>query len=115
VESFSVPNRTLPVFIDISKSETYSFEGGNADLRPYPARLHRTSRRFPRCFKALAGAVELFVYFYNKPDIEEKPCSKASGLFREKLVNTHLVTPEFINTIDTKSKIVFNLSNTSFK
>jgi hypothetical protein len=47
-----------------NKSETYSVEGTNADLRHYLARLQRASRCFSRCFKALARAVELFVYFY---------------------------------------------------
>ena len=45
------------------KSQTYSVEGGNADLRHYPVRLHCSSRYLSRCFKALARAVELFVYF----------------------------------------------------
>jgi IS1 family transposase len=46
------------------KSHTYSVEGGNADIRHYLARLHRSSRCFSRCFKALARAVELFVCLF---------------------------------------------------
>ena len=54
------------------KSETYSVEGGNTDLRHYLARLHRSSRCFSRCFKALARAVELFVYFYNERQLKKR-------------------------------------------
>ncbi|MBA2607035.1 MAG: IS1 family transposase [Acidobacteria bacterium] len=54
------------------KSQTYSVEGGNADLRHYLARLGRSSRCFSRCFKALARAVELFVYFYNERQLKKR-------------------------------------------
>jgi IS1 family transposase len=47
------------------KSETYSVEGNNADLRHYLARLARKSRCFSRCFTALCNAVKLFVFAYN--------------------------------------------------
>lgn len=47
------------------KSETYSVEGCNADLRHYLARLARRSRCFSRCIHALRRAVDLFVHFYN--------------------------------------------------
>lgn len=48
------------------KSQTYSVEGGNADLRHYLARLARKSRCFSRCIKALRRAVKLFVWAYNQ-------------------------------------------------
>lgn len=48
------------------KSETYSVEGANADLRHYLARLRRRSRCFSRCEAALRNAVKLFVYAYNR-------------------------------------------------
>jgi insertion element IS1 protein InsB len=48
------------------KSETYSVEGANADLRHYLARLRRRSRCFSRCEKALRNAVKLFVFAYNQ-------------------------------------------------
>ncbi len=48
------------------KSETYSVEGSNADLRHYLARLRRKSRCFSRCVEALRNAVKLFVYAYNR-------------------------------------------------
>ena len=48
------------------KSQTYSVEAVNADLRHYLARLMRRSRCFSRCLKALRRAVDLFVHFYNQ-------------------------------------------------
>ena len=47
------------------KSETYSVEGDNADLRHYLARLARKSRCFSRSLVALARQVKLFVFCYN--------------------------------------------------
>ena len=47
------------------KSETYSVEGDNADLRHYLARLGRKSRCFSRSLAALARQVRLFVFCYN--------------------------------------------------
>lgn len=58
------------------KSQTYSVEGGNADLRHYLARLGRSSRCFSRCLKALARAVELFVYFYNERQMKKRRLPK---------------------------------------
>ncbi len=45
-----------------NKSETYSVEGDNAELRHYLARLTRKSRCFSKCISALRRAVELFVW-----------------------------------------------------
>ncbi len=50
----------------LNKSDTYSVEGGNADLRHYLARLVRKSRCFSRCIGALRRAVKLFVSCYNQ-------------------------------------------------
>src|SRR3712207_9088289 len=52
------------------KSETYSVEGVNADLRHYLARLARRSRCFSRCINALARAVDLFVRCYNARQLQ---------------------------------------------
>ena len=49
-----------------NKSQTYTVEGGNADLRHYLARLGRKSRCFSRCIEALRRAVKLFVWCYNQ-------------------------------------------------
>jgi IS1 family transposase len=67
------------------KSETYSVEGGNADLRHYLARLQRSSRCFSRCFKALARAVELFVYFYNERQLRKRKLPKYPAYLAQKL------------------------------
>ena len=48
------------------KSQTYSVEGDNAELRHYLARLARRSRCFSRCIKALRRAIKLFVYAWNR-------------------------------------------------
>jgi IS1 family transposase len=50
----------------LDKSQTYSVEGDNAELRHYLARLGRRSRCFSRCVKALARAVKLLVYAWNR-------------------------------------------------
>ena len=47
------------------KSDTYSVEGDNADLRHYLARLARKSRCFSRCPYALRCAIRLFAFCYN--------------------------------------------------
>ena len=67
------------------KSETYSVEGGNADIRHYLARLHRASRCFSRCFKALARAVELFVYFYNERQLKKRKYPKYPAYLAQNL------------------------------
>jgi len=52
-------------FTVVDKSQTYSVEGDNAELRHYLARLARKSRCFSRCLAALQRAVKLFVYAWN--------------------------------------------------
>ena len=48
------------------KSQTYSVEGGNADLRHYLARLAKKSRCFSRSLTALSRAINFFVECWNK-------------------------------------------------
>ena len=48
------------------KSETYSVEGGNADLRHSLARLARKSRCFSRSIDGLRRAIKLLVWAYNQ-------------------------------------------------
>ena len=67
------------------KSQTYSVEGGNADLRHYLARLQRASRCFSRCFKALARAVELVVYFYNERQLKKRRFPKYPAYLAQNL------------------------------
>jgi len=47
------------------KSDTYSVEADNAELRHYLARLARKSRCFSRCPYALHCAIRLFAFSYN--------------------------------------------------
>jgi hypothetical protein len=67
------------------KSQTYSVEGSNADLRHYLARLRRASRSFSRCFKALTRAVELFVYFYNQRQSKKRRFPKYPAYLAQNL------------------------------
>lgn len=48
------------------KSQTYSVEADNAELRHYLARLVRRSRCFSRCIHALWRSVKLFVFAWNR-------------------------------------------------
>lgn len=52
--------------ISQGKEQTFTIESLNADLRTYLGRLKRRSRCFSRCWQALARAVRLFVWHYNK-------------------------------------------------
>ncbi len=54
------------------KSQTYSVEGTNAELRHYLAHLARRSRCFSRCIHALSRAVDLFVRFYNARQVKKR-------------------------------------------
>jgi IS1 family transposase len=48
------------------KEETYTIESLNADLRTYLGRLKRRSRCFSRCWQALARAIRMFTWHYNR-------------------------------------------------
>ena len=50
----------------LDKSQTFSVEGVNAQLRHYLARIGRESRCFSRCLHALRRAVDLFVFCWNQ-------------------------------------------------
>jgi len=54
------------------KSQTYSVEANNADLRHYLARLQRNSRCFSRCLNALRRALWLFAYAYNQRQLKQR-------------------------------------------
>ncbi len=49
-----------------NKSQTYSVEADNAELRHYLARLARRSRCFSRSIQALRTAVKLLVHAWNR-------------------------------------------------
>jgi len=54
------------------KRQTYRVEGDNAELRHYLARLARRSRCFSRSLKALAQAVKVFVYAWNRRQLHKQ-------------------------------------------
>jgi len=54
------------------KTETYSVEAGNAELRHYLARLARSSRCFSRCPYALACAIRWFVFCFNQRQLKQR-------------------------------------------
>jgi insertion element IS1 protein InsB len=54
------------------KSKTYSVEGDNSELRHYLARLARKSRCFSRSAEALEAAVKLFVYCFNRRQLQKQ-------------------------------------------
>ena len=54
------------------KSDTYSVEADNAEMRHYLARLARSSRCFSRCPYALSCALRLFVYCYNHRQLKSQ-------------------------------------------
>jgi len=47
-----------------NKDDTYTVEGGNADLRTYIPTLQRRSRCFPRKIETLNAVLKLFAYAY---------------------------------------------------
>jgi IS1 family transposase len=54
------------------KSQTYSVEGGNADLRHYLARLAKKSRCFSRSLEALRRVITLFVDCWNRRQLYKR-------------------------------------------
>ena len=56
----------------VGKSDTYSVEADNAELRHYLARLARKSRCFSRCPYALECALRLFVYCFNHRQLQKQ-------------------------------------------
>lgn len=54
------------------KSQTYTVEGQNAELRHYLARLHRKTRCFSKCLIALWRAIDLFVHFWNRRQLAQR-------------------------------------------
>jgi len=54
------------------KTDTYSVEADNAELRHYLARLARRSRCFSRCPEALKAALKLFMYCFNRRRLHKR-------------------------------------------
>jgi IS1 family transposase len=66
--------------VSVGKTDTFSVEGDNAEFRHYLARLARASRCFSRCPIALANAIHLFVYCFNRRQLYQQrfPLYKAN-------------------------------------
>ncbi len=80
------------------KSQTYSVEGTNADLRHYLARLARRSRCFSRCIRALTRAVDLFVRCYNARQLRKRkypkyPAPLTAMIYRHSPRSTSVMSP----------------------
>lgn len=56
----------------LDKSQTFSVEGDNAELRHYLARLHRSTRCFSKSLDALRRALDVFVYFWNMRQLRQR-------------------------------------------
>jgi len=52
--------------LSVRKEQTYTIESLNADLRTYLGRLKRQSRCFSRSWEALAKAIRMFTWYYNR-------------------------------------------------
>ena len=61
------------------RSQTYTVEGTNADLRTYLGRLKRRSRCFTRALSALRTAMKLFVYYYNHAQLHKMRTGKLAS------------------------------------
>jgi insertion element IS1 protein InsB len=65
------------------KSQTYSVEADNAELRHYLARLGRKSRCFSRCIHALWRTIKLFVYAWNRRQLHKLRFPRYSAHLRD--------------------------------
>jgi len=59
-----------------NKSQTYSVEADNAELRHYLARLGRKSRCFSRCIQALWRSIKVFVFAWNRRQLHKRAFPK---------------------------------------
>ena len=66
-----------------NKSQTYSVEADNAELRHYLARLVRKSRCFSRCIHALWRSVKLFVCAWNRRQLFKRAFPNAIAHVRD--------------------------------
>ena len=55
----------------LDKSQTFSVEGDNAELRHYLARLHRSTRCFSKSLEALRRTIDMFVHFWNMRQLRQ--------------------------------------------
>lgn len=62
--------------VSTGKSETYSVEADNAELRHYLAMLARRSRCFSRCPYVLECALRVFIYSFNRRQLHRGLCPR---------------------------------------
>jgi IS1 family transposase len=55
-----------------NKTQTYSVEANNAELRHYLARLARSSRCFSRSLPSLRAALKLFIFAWNRRQLAKQ-------------------------------------------
>src|SRR5262249_35218805 len=65
------------------KSQTYSVEADNAELRHYLARLARKSRCFSRSIRALWRSIKLFVFAWNRRQLYHRAFPKYPAHVRD--------------------------------
>ena len=65
------------------KSQTYSVEANNAELRHYLARLARKSRCFSRSLRALWRSVKLFVFAWNRRQLYKRAFPRYPAYVRD--------------------------------
>jgi insertion element IS1 protein InsB len=75
------------------KTETFSVEADNAELRHYLARLARRSRCFSRCPEALKAALKLFMYCFNQRQLYKQRFPNYSAHFYQFIYAQTLSTP----------------------
>jgi hypothetical protein len=63
----------------LDKSQTYSAEGDNAELRHHLARLHRSTRCYSKCVRALQQALAFFVETWNRRQLKQHTYPKYIG------------------------------------
>ncbi len=83
-----------------NKSQTYSMEGDNAELRHYVARLARRSRCFTRSIQALQDAIQLFVYAWNRRQLFRRDHPRYSAHVCSIRLPVTLATPSARNSSD---------------
>lgn len=71
-------HRSLP-----DKSQTYSVEADNAELRHYVARLARQSRCFSRSLQALRNLLKLFIFAWNRRQLHKRAFPKYPAHVRD--------------------------------
>lgn len=70
-QSLDYPDQGIHIPVQ-DRSQTYTVESTNADLRTYLGRLKRRSRCFTRTLSALRTSMKLFVYYYNHAQLHKQ-------------------------------------------